>query len=147
MKGRGALLVVVVLAILILGMIGAAFLLFGPRFGFGGFGATRMGPDFRVAYSRNAGSIAATITVTNPEPKDLSELRILRADIPTLNGGTPMPLLLGKLPRGASQQIVLLYTGAAPAAYAPLELKLEYVFKGSAYGSGSGVVHLTAILP
>src|SRR5689334_1826074 len=118
-----------------------------PVAGSGASPATRPGPDFAVALARTPNGITATVTLTNPGSEDLSDLRILRADLATLTGGTPLPLVVGKVPRGAKTSLVFPYTGPAPAANAPLKLELQYTFKHGVFGSGSGSRDVTAILP
>jgi hypothetical protein len=149
-KDKGAVLLIVVLAILIVGMAAAALMMVRPTpasVGVSGPPAARVGPDFTVLLARSSNGVTATVTLNNPGTEDLSDLRILRADVATLTGGTPLPLVVGKLARGARTSLVLPYTGPAPAANAPLKLELQYTFKHGMVGNGSGSRDVTATLP
>jgi len=149
-KDKGAILLIVVLALLIVGMAAAALMMVRPTptsVGAPGSIAAHAGPDFAVALARSSNGITATVTLTNTGTEDLSDFRILRADMATLTGGTPLPLVVGKLPRGAKTSLVFPYTGPAPAANAPLRLEIQYTFKHGMFGNGSGSRDITAILP
>ena len=145
MKIGGAVLLIVVIAILIVGMAAAAFLFTGSSAGSGAAATPRPGVGIAVDYARSPNGVTATVTVGNNGSEDLRELRITKADIATLTGSTALPLVIGKLARGASTSLVFPYTGPAPAAKAPLQLQLQYDYKCT-FGNGSGTVDTTGFL-
>ncbi len=147
MKQQGVVLLMVVIAIFILGVAAAALLMVRPEAGSATPAGARPGPTFSVALARTPTGIAATLTVTNSGSEDLSELQLIRADIATLTGGTALPLAVGKLVRGATTSLVLPYTGPAPAANAPIQVRLQATCKYGLFGNGSMSRDVTTMLP
>jgi hypothetical protein len=146
-KDKGPILLIAVLAILIVGMAGAALLMVRPAAGSSGSAAARPGVDFTVTLARASTGIMATVVVTNAGSEDLSELRVTRAAIASLTGTATLPLDLGKLARNGTTRLVLPYTGPAPAANAPVKLELQYDFNYGTFSNGSGSRDVTTIIP
>lgn len=148
-KNNGSILLVVALAVVILVMAGAALVVArpaGPPAGVAGGGS---GVSFTVAWVRTPDGIAATVTASNNGPQDLKNLRITQADLASMTGGTPLPVVLGKLPRGASTTVTLPFSGPVPAPKSPrtLQVSYDYSFGFFAKGSGSGSLSVTAVVP
>ena len=147
MKDKGPVLLIAVLAILIVGMAGAALMMVRPAAGSGGSPSMRADLDFSVTLARTSTGITATVVVTNAGSEDLSDVRVTRAEIASLTGSAPLPLVLGKLARNATTRLVLPYAGPAPAANAPVKLELQYDFNYGTFSSGSGSRDFTTIVP
>jgi hypothetical protein len=154
MHNKGSIFLIVALAVVILVIGGAAFLLMVPSgggspaaAGSGGSATAGSGPTFSVVLARTSTGLTATLTVANKGSDDLRDLRIIRADIASQVGGSTMPLVLGRLARGATTSLTLPYTGPAPAAKAPVQLNLQYDFKTGFFSKGGGSQSSTTLLP
>jgi hypothetical protein len=149
-KNSGVVLLILVIAILVVGLAAAAFLFSGSSAGAAGAGtsaATRPGVDLAIVLLRSASGVGATVTMTNAGSEDLSDLRVTQADIAALTGATPLPLVIGTLPRNAKTSVVLPYTGPAPGANSLLQLKLHLTYKYGAFGNGSVSRDFTTLVP
>jgi hypothetical protein len=148
MSRRGSFLPIAALAVLVLAMVAAALFMVRPAAGPAGRAAAG-GPGlaFSVTYLRTDQGIAAMVTVTNKGTEPLKELRLTRAGIASMAGGSPLPIEIGRLPRGATTTTTLPFTGTAPAADAPLSLNLDYTYRFGFFGKGSGSCGITSTVP
>lgn len=148
MSDNGPFVMIAVLTVLVLGMVGGAFIMVRPSAATGvGTAAGRPGVSFQVTFARSPQGIVATVTATNRGTEDLKDLRITQAALPSMTGGSSMPLQIARLPRGAATTLTLPFTGAAPSANAPLSLDLQYDYRFGAFGKGSGSSGITSIVP
>ena len=148
MSNRGSFLPMVAVAMVVLVLIGAVLLMGTPAPGPAGRAAAGgPGLSFSVTYARTAQGIVATVVATNGGTEDLKNLRITRAAVASMTGGTSLPLQISKLPRGATTTMTLPFSGAAPAANAPLSLDLNYDYRFGLFGNGSGSSGITSFVP
>jgi hypothetical protein len=145
---NGPFVMIALLTVIILGMVGGAFLMVRPAAGPGaGTAAGRPGVSFQVTFVRSPQGIVATVTATNRGTEDLKDLRITRAALPSMTAGSSMPIPIARLPRGAATTITIPFTGTASSANAPLSLDLSYDYRFGLFGRGSGSSGIASTVP
>ncbi len=147
MNRRGSALLIIALAVVILLMIGAAFFMTGRSAAGAGSGGPATGPGFAVVYARTPGGISATLTVINRGTAELSEVRLVLADVRGMKIARPLPYMVGKLPAGAAVLVTLPYSGSAPAAGGPVQLNLQYDYREGLFTRGAGSASVSAVVP
>lgn len=148
MSNNGPFVMILILTVVVLGMVGAALTMGRPAAaGSGTARAGGPGVSFQVTFARTAQGVAATVLATNQGTEDLREVTITRAGIASMTGSSPLPIVLPKLPRGATTTMALPFSGAAPSANAPLSLEIDYTYRFGSFGNGSGSRGITSTVP
>jgi hypothetical protein len=144
-SGSGLLLAMVALVVLL--VLGAA-LFFAPVAAGAGVGAPGTG-SLTVSASavRNPSGVSAVIILTNSGTRDVRNFRITRLVVQGMNGGPPMPYLVGGVRSGGSVTVTIPFSGRAPAANAPVSLSIDYTFQEGWFGKGAGSSGVTSVVP